>query len=83
MVMLVRLVHSLNALVPIQVKTAVFSDDKHVFDVSEALKENNVERLLILGTSDGMVAKIAKRLGLHGIDETVYIFRVNMKYNKR
>ena len=62
------------------VKTAVFSDDKHVFDVSEALKENNVERLLILGTSDGMVAKIAKRLGLHGIDETVYIQDISSEY---
>ncbi len=62
------------------VKTAVFSDDKHVFDVSEALKENKVERLLILGTSDGMVAKIASRLGLHGIDETVYIHDISSEY---
>ena len=62
------------------VKTAVFSDDKHVFDVSEALKENNVERLLILGTSDGMVKKIATRLGLHGIDETIYIQDISSEY---
>lgn len=62
------------------VKTAVFSDDKHVFEVSEALKEHGVERLLILGTSDGMVLKIAKRLGLHGIDETVYIEDISSEY---
>jgi uncharacterized alkaline shock family protein YloU len=62
------------------VKTAVFSDDSHTFAVSEALKENKVERLLILGTSDGMVEKIAKRLGLHGIDETVYIQDISSEY---
>ena len=55
------------------VKTAVFTDDDHTFEVAQALKLRNVERLLILGTSDGMVAKIAKRLGLHGIDETVEV----------
>ena len=62
------------------VKTAVFSSDNHVVEVVEALKENKVERLLILGTSDGMVAKIAKRLGLHGIDETVYIEDISSEY---
>lgn len=62
------------------VKTAVFSDDKHVFEVSEALKEHKVERLLILGTSDGMVKKIATRLGLHGIDETIYIEDISSEY---
>jgi ABC-type dipeptide/oligopeptide/nickel transport system ATPase component len=62
------------------VKTAVFSSDSHVFEVVEALKENKVERLLILGTSDGMVLKIAKRLGLHGIDETVYIQDISSEY---
>ena len=62
------------------VKTAVFSNDNHVFEVVEALKENKVERLLILGTSDGMVAKIAKRLGSHRIDETVYIEAIASEY---
>ena len=62
------------------VKTAVFTDDEHTFEVAQALKLRNVERLLILGTSDGMVAKIAKRLGLHGIDETVYINDISSQY---
>lgn len=62
------------------VKTAVFTDDEHAFEVSMALKQNKVNRLLILGTSDGMVAKIAKRLGLHGIDETVYIQDISSQY---
>ena len=54
------------------VKTAVFSDDKHVFDVSEALKENNVERLLILGTSVEMVNKIVAALELPDIEKYIY-----------
>ena len=55
------------------VKTAVFTQDDHAFDVSHKLKEENAENLLILGTSDGMVKKIAKRLGYEKIDETIYI----------
>ena len=55
------------------VKTAVFVNDDHAFEVSHALKAKNAESLLILGTSDGMVKKIAERLGLPGIDETIYI----------
>ena len=62
------------------VKTAVFTDDEHTFEVSQALKLRNVDRLLILGTSDGMFNKIAKRLGLHGIDETVYINDISSQY---
>ena len=62
------------------VKTAVFTDDEHTFEVYQALKLRNVDRLLILGTSDGMVNKIAKRLGLHGIDETVYINDISSQY---
>ena len=62
------------------VKTAVFTDDEHAFEVSSALKRNKADRLLILGTSDGMVAKIAKRRGLHGIDETIYIQDISSQY---
>ena len=32
-----------------------------------------MENLLILGTSDNMVDKIARRLGFHGVDHTIYI----------
>lgn len=55
------------------VKTAVFTSDDHAFDVSHVLKEEKAENLLILGTSDGMVKKIAQRLGFSGVDETIYI----------
>ena len=62
------------------VKTAVFTSDDHAFEVMQALKQQNVQRLLILGTSDGMVEKIAKRLGLEGVDETVYIHDISSQY---
>ncbi|MBR5059173.1 MAG: Asp23/Gls24 family envelope stress response protein [Clostridia bacterium] len=55
------------------VKTAVFVNDDHAFEVSHALKTMKAESVLILGTSDGMVKKIAERLGFPGIDETIYI----------
>lgn len=55
------------------VRTAIFTADDHAFDVSHALKAENVDRLLILGTSDAMVDKIAKRLGYPGVDHTIRI----------
>lgn len=55
------------------VKTAVFTDDDHAYEVSHYLKNCNARNLLILGTSDGMVKKIAERLGFPGVDETIYI----------
>lgn len=55
------------------VKTAVFTSDDHAFEVSHILKKNDNESVLILGTSDGMVKKIAERLGFDHVDETIYI----------
>ncbi len=55
------------------VKTAVFTSDDHAFEVSHELKKRNAESLLILGTSDGMVKRIAERIGFDGVDETIYI----------
>lgn len=55
------------------VRTAVLTDDAHALEIRSVLKEKNAQTLLILGTSDGMVQKIAKRLSLDKIDETVYI----------
>ena len=45
------------------IKTAVFTDPLHAREVSDALKKNNAESLMILGTSKGMVDKIASNLG--------------------
>lgn len=55
------------------VKTAVFVDDDRAFEVSHALKSCGAKSVLILGTSDGMVKKIAERLGFDGVDEFIYI----------
>lgn len=55
------------------VRTALFTEDSHMQEVSEAIAKADPQTLLILGTSDRMVDKIAARLGLHEIDERIYI----------
>ena len=55
------------------VKTALFHTDEHMIEVRDAIINTNPKSLLIIGTSDGMVNKIAARLELHEIDERVYI----------
>jgi uncharacterized alkaline shock family protein YloU len=60
------------------VKTALFTEDSHRYDVKSAIELYNPEGILILGTSDGMVQHIAEKMGLH-ITETVYIEDVASK----
>lgn len=48
--------------------------------MSQALKQRNAKSLLILGTSDNMVNQIAKRLGLDGVDKTIYITDISSPY---
>ena len=55
------------------VKHALFYDDKEKEEIIKALKKYRPQSILILGTSDGMVQKIAANLGLPEISETVYI----------
>ena len=55
------------------VKHALFLEEKEQKEIREALKKYKPESILILGTSDGMVEKIAKNLGLSEIIETIYI----------
>lgn len=55
------------------VKTALFHTDEHMIEVRDAIRKTNPKTLLIIGTSDGMVNKIAARLELHEIDERIYI----------
>lgn len=55
------------------VKHAVFMDEKERNDMIEAIKRLNPESILILGTSDGMVEKIAENLKLPKIQKTIYI----------
>ena len=55
------------------VRTALFHEDDHMESVKAAIAKADPETLLVLGTSDRMVEKIVARLGLHEIDERVYI----------
>ena len=55
------------------VKHALFYEDAEKEVIIKALKKYKPESILILGTSDGMVEKIAQNLGLPKISETVYI----------
>lgn len=55
------------------IKTALFVDSAHRNQVVDAIKRNSPKAILILGTSDGMVEKIAETLGIGKVDEKVYI----------
>ena len=58
------------------VKHALFIEEKERQEMVKAIKKYKPEGILILGTSDGMVAKIAANLGLPPIQKTVYINEV-------
>ena len=55
------------------VKKALFLHEDERKVIQKALKKYKVKKILILGTSDGMVAKIAENLGLPKITQIVYI----------
>ncbi len=46
------------------IKTALFDDPAHKREVQAALDEEKVKKVLIIGTSERMVTRIASRLGL-------------------
>ncbi len=55
------------------VKRALFSVEGQADQMKKVLKEQKPKSILILGTSDEMVSKIVKNLGLPDISETIYI----------
>ena len=55
------------------VKHALFLEEEEKTAVDKALKKYKPSKILILGTSDGMVQKIASNLDLPPISETIYI----------
>ena len=55
------------------VRHAIFIEEEEKNEMREAIKRLNPESILILGTSDGMVEKIAENLGLPKIEKTIYI----------
>ena len=61
------------------VKHALFYKDEEKEEIIKALKKYKPESILILGTSDGMVKKIAENLGLPEISDTTYITDVATK----
>lgn len=58
------------------VRHALFIDEKEKEEMKKALKKYKPDSLLILGTSDGMVKKIATNLGLPEISKIIYINEV-------
>ena len=58
------------------VKHALFYNDEEKKPIQEALKKYKPSKILILGTSDGMVQKIAANLGLPEVTDITYINEV-------
>lgn len=58
------------------VKAALFTDESRRDAMRKAIKTEKPEAILILGTSDEMVERIAENLGLPEIKERVYIEQV-------
>ncbi|QAT43662.1 Asp23/Gls24 family envelope stress response protein [Aminipila luticellarii] len=61
------------------IKTALFTDEEHRKAVAEKIKEVDPDKILILGTSVGMVDKIAERLELPEIEERIFIEDITTK----
>ena len=55
------------------VRTAVFDDDDHRNEIMSALLKERYKRILIIGTSEKMVNKIAKRLELPPPEKIIHI----------
>lgn len=58
------------------VKRAIFVEEKDCEEMKKAIKKYKPDGILILGTSDGMVKKIAANLGLPEISKIIYINEV-------
>lgn len=61
------------------VKLALFSKEEQQKEIAEVIKRYKPESVMILGTSDGMVEKIAENLNFPKISETIYIDQVATK----
>lgn len=55
------------------IKTALFYDDSHMEETKAAIRKAAPASILVIGTSEGMVEKIAERLDLGKIDELIHI----------
>ncbi len=61
------------------VKQALFIENKEKDEVVKAIKKHKPDKMLILGTSDNMVKKIAHNLGLPEISKFIYITDIATK----
>jgi uncharacterized alkaline shock family protein YloU len=61
------------------VRRAIFMEDSHASEVREALALSNIQRVLIIATSDKMIEKIIERLVLPKPVKTVYITQIASK----
>lgn len=61
------------------VKLALFSKEEQKEEIAEVIKRYKPESIMILGTSDGMVDKIAENLGFPKVAERIYIDQVATK----
>ncbi len=59
------------------VKAALFTDESRRDAMRKAIKAEKIQSILILGTSDEMVEKIAENLGLPEIQKKIYIEQVS------
>jgi adenylate kinase family enzyme len=55
------------------IKRAIFEDPDHIQDVRHALEDEKFRSILILGTSEKMIARIVERLHLPYPDKLIYI----------
>ena len=64
------------------IKTALFTNDDHRRSVVEKINETAPDSLLILGTSENMVRKIAGRLKLPEIENIVFIETITTEHER-
>ena len=55
------------------VRRAVFDDPDHAVSIKKALKNEKYSAILLLGTSEHMIARITERLGMPYPDKIIYI----------
>lgn len=65
------------------VKAAIFLDETRADEMIEAIKKENPDKILILGTSDEMVEKIVSNLKLGSICKTIYIEEVTTEEQRK
>ncbi len=65
------------------VKRAIFTKEDHRIDVSKKIQELRPESILLIGTSDAMVDKIAAKLELGEIHQRVYIEDITSEADRK